>query len=148
MYSGHVREKMKFLDGNEMKPSFSTLNEENEQSEITELALNDVNTCVSESEIASGSDMITDGTSPVNYLDITPPQCISSELICGNISSKKRKLCDEFSTFIKNVIDVKMKKMVNPTIEQNNNSAFAKMIVEELKCLSPSTASIYKKTFV
>ena len=94
-------EKMRFLDGNEMKPSVSTLNEENEQSEITELDLNDVNTCVSENEIASGSDKISDDTSPVNDLDITPPQCSSHELTCGNISPKKRKLCDEFSTFIK-----------------------------------------------
>ena len=38
-----------------------------------------------------------------------------------------------------------MKRMVNPTVEPDNISAFAKMIMEELKCLSPRQQVYTKK---
>merc|ERR1739838_1292663 len=99
-------EKMTFLDGNEMKPSVSTLNEENileenVHSEISPSDLNDVNTYVSENEIPSGSDKLFHDSSSVDDVDITPPQYVLLELTSSNISSKKRKICDEFPTFIK-----------------------------------------------
>ena len=144
-------EKMTFLDENEMKPSVSTLNEENilkenVQSEISLSDLNDVNTYVSENEIPSGSDKISDDTSSIDVdVDITSPKCVLPELTSSNISSKKRKLYDEFSTFIKNDIDMKMKSLVNPTVERDMFSVFAKMIMEELKCLPPRQQAYTKK---
>ena len=53
-----------------------------------------------------------------------------------NTSSKKRESCDDFSIFIKNDMDRKMKRLVNPTIVREKFSVFAEMISEELKCLS------------
>ena len=144
-------EKMSFLDENEIKPSVSTLNEENilkenVQSEISLTDLNDMNTYVSENKIPSGSDKISDVTSSIDVdVDITSPKCVLPELSSSNISSKKRKLYDEFSTFIKNDIDMKMKSLVNPTVERDMFSVFAKMIMEELKCLSPRQQIYTKK---
>ena len=84
-------EKMSFIDVNEMKPSVSTLNLENivekiVQSEISLSDLNDVNTCVSENEIPSGSDKISRDTSSVDDVDTKPSQCIFPELTYSNIS--------------------------------------------------------------
>ena len=93
----------------------------------------------------SGSDKISDNTSSVDDVDITPPQYVILELTSSNISSKKRKICDEFPTFIKNDIDVKMKRLVNHTIEREKFSVFAKMIMEELKCLPPRQQVYTKK---
>lgn len=143
-------EKMTFLDGNEMYPTVSTLNEENilkenDQSEISPTAMKDLNTNVSENEIASGSDKLFHDTSSVEDVDISPPQYVLLELTSSNISSKKRKICDEFPTFIKNDIDVKMKRLENLTLEREKFSVFAKMIMEELKCLPPRQQVYTKK---
>ena len=67
------------------------------ESEILRLDLNVVNTYVSENEIPSGTDKISDDTSSIDVdVDITPPRCVLPELTSSNISSKKKKLCDEF----------------------------------------------------
>ena len=143
-------EKMTFLDGNEMQPIVSSLNEENilkenVQSEISLSDLNDVNTYVSENEISSGSDKISDNTSTVEDVDNTSPQYVLLEITSSNISSQKRKICDEFPTFIKNDIDVKMQRLENHTVEREKFTVFAKMIMEELKCLPPRQQVYTKK---
>ena len=143
-------EKMSFLDENEIKPSVSTLNEENiwkenEQSEISPTDMKDVNTYVSENEIASGSDKLFHDTSSVEHVDNIPPQYVLLELTSSNISSKKRKICDEFPTFITNDIDVKMKRLENLTVQREKFSVFATMIMEELKCLPPRQQAYTKK---
>ena len=89
-------EKMTFLDGNEMQPIVSSLNEENilkenVQSEISLTDLNDVNTYVSENELPSGSDKISDNTSTVEDVDNTPPQYVLLEITSSNISSQKKE---------------------------------------------------------
>ena len=143
-------EKMTFLDANEMQPTVSTLNEENilkenAQSEILPTDMRDVNTNVPENEIASGSEKLFHDSSSVDDVDITPPQYILLELTSSNISSKKRKICDEIPTFIRNDIDVKIKKLENLTEEREKFSVFAKMIIEELKRLPPRQQVCTKK---
>ena len=59
-------EKMSFLDDNELKPTVSNLNvitilEENVKSEILLSRVLDVNTCVLENKISSGSDTASHG---------------------------------------------------------------------------------------
>ena len=143
-------EKMSFLDVNEMHPTDPTLNEENilkenEHSENSVLNLKDVNTNVPVNEIASRSEKLFHDSSSVDDVDITPPQYVLLEITSSNISSKKRKICDEFPTFIKNDIDVKMKRLENLTVEREKFSVFAKMIMEELKCLPPRQQVYTKK---
>ena len=143
-------EKMTFLDGNEMQPTVSTLNEENilkenVHSENSLLNLKDVNTNVPVNEIPSESDKLFHDTSSVEDVDIIPPQYVLLELTSSNISSKKRKICDEFPTFITNDIDVKMKRLENLTVQREKFSVFATMIMEELKCLPPRQQAYTKK---
>ena len=115
-------------------------------SEISLSDMNDVNTRDFENEIPSGSDKISHDTFSVDDVDITPPQCVLPKLTSSNTSSKKRKSCDEFSTFIKNDIDVKIKRLVNLTIVRDKFPAvFAEMIMEELKCISPRQQIYTKK---
>ena len=65
---------MSFLNGNEMKPTVSTLNvenilEENVQSEISLSDVIEVNTRVFENEISSRSDISFKGTLSVDDVD-------------------------------------------------------------------------------
>ena len=78
--------------------------EEHLQSEISPSDLNDVNMYDPVNEIPSGTDKIFHDTSSVDDVDITPPQCVLPKLTSSTISSKKRKSCDEFSTFIKIIL--------------------------------------------
>ena len=70
-------EKMTFLDGNEMKPTVSTLNvknilEENVWSEISLSEVIDVNSRVFKSEISSGSNITSHDIPSVDDVDTTP----------------------------------------------------------------------------
>ena len=70
-------------------------------------------------------------------VDTTPPEYIIAGLTSTNISPKKRKSCEDFSTSIRNYMVGALKRLANPCIVRDKFSVFGEMISEELKCFSP-----------
>ena len=68
---------------------------------------------------------------------LTHPKCVLPGLSSTNISPKKRKSCEDFSTSIRNYMVGALKRLANPCIVRDKFSVFGEMISEELKCFSP-----------
>ena len=121
-----------------------TILEKNIQSEISLSRVIDMNTCVLENEIFSGSNITSHGIPVVNNVNTAPPEYALPRLSSTNNSSMKRKSYDDFSTSIKNVMNGTLKRLVNPSIVRVKYFAFGEMIGEELRSLPPRQ-QIYSK---
>ena len=61
-------------------------------------------------------DWLIDNTYSVDDMVTTPPECTPPGLTSANISPKKMKLYNDFSSFITNDMDGEIKRLANPSI--------------------------------